>query len=94
MQKDPAWYAPPPTAMHIISANDEDHTRFRRVLSHAFSEKALANQESLLQQYVDLLIHQLREVTAKDKAPQDMTVWYNWTTFDVIADLMCKPLLP
>jgi cytochrome P450 len=88
MQKDPAWYAQPPVASHIIVANDADHTRFRRVLSHAFSEKALAQQEVLLQGYVDLLINRIKEVVAKDRAPQDMTEWYNWTTFDIIADLM------
>lgn len=90
MQKDPAWYAPPPKAPNIIVANDEDHTRFRKVLSHAFSDKALANQESLLQQYVDLLIIRLRENAAKDQGPLDMAMWYNAATFDVIADLMCE----
>lgn len=49
MRKDPAWYAPPPVDTHIIVANDEDHSRFRKVMSHSFSEKALANQEGLLQ---------------------------------------------
>ena len=87
MQKDPAWYAKPPATSHIIVANVADHTRFRRVLSHAFSEKALAQQELLLQGYVDLLINRLKEVIAKDRAPQDMTKWYNWITFDIIADL-------
>jgi cytochrome P450 len=84
MQKDPAWYAKPPVTSHIIVANDADHTRFRRVLSHAFSEKALAQQEPLLQGYVDLLINRLKEVVAMDRAPQDMTKWYNWTTFDIV----------
>lgn len=93
MQKDPAWYAQPPRATHIIVASDDDHSRFRKVLSHSFSEKALANQEGLLQGYVDLLVNRLKEVTAKDKAPQDMTKWYNWTTFDIIADLLCKSSL-
>ncbi|KAK3711338.1 hypothetical protein LTR37_009718 [Vermiconidia calcicola] len=81
MRKDPAWYAPPPTSTHIIVANDEDHSRFRKVLSHAFSEKALAQQEALLQSYVDLLIGRLKEVISKDSGPQDMVKWYNWTTF-------------
>ncbi len=49
MRKDPAWYAPPPVGVHIIVANDEDHSRYRKVMSHSFSEKALAKQEVLLQ---------------------------------------------
>lgn len=87
MPKDPAWYAPPPGASHILVANDEDHARFRRVLSHAFSEQALRGQEVLLQGYVDLLVDRLKESIASEGATQDMTEWYNWTTFDVIADL-------
>ena len=88
MRKDPAWYAPPPVSSHIISSNDADHTRYRRTLSHAFSEKALAQQEVLLQGYVDLLINRLKDVISKKNGPQDMTEWYNWTTFDIIGDLM------
>lgn len=38
--------------------------------------------------YVDLLVNRLREVTSDDHAPQDMTQWYNWTTFDIMADLL------
>jgi cytochrome P450 len=87
MQKDPAWYAQPPKAPHIIVADDETHSRTRRTLSHAFSEKALAQQEGLLQGYVDLLVNRLKEVTSKESVTQDLTKWYNWTTFDVIADL-------
>ena len=88
MPKDPAWYAPPPTASHIIVANDVDHTRFRRTLSHAFSEKALAQQEVLIQGYVDQLVKQIKEVISKDNVPLDMTQWFNWCTFDIIADLV------
>ena len=75
MQKDPAWYAQPPVASHIIVANDADHTRFRRVLSHAFSEKALAQQEVLLQGYVDLLVNRLKEVISKESGSQNMCDW-------------------
>lgn len=89
MQKDPAWYAPATNgADSILRANDEDHSRGRRALSHAFSEKALAEQEVLVQSYVDQLIDRLKEVTSASDEPVDLTKWYNWTTFDVIADLM------
>jgi len=57
-------------------------------LSHAFSEKALAEQEVLLQNYVDQLVDRLKEVTSKSPKPVDMAKWYNWTTFDVMADLL------
>lgn len=88
MPKDPVWYAKPANgAPSILIGDDEYHARGRRVLSHAFSEKALSEQEPLIQSYADQLVDRLREVTSKTGEAQDMTKWYNWTTFDVIADL-------
>lgn len=58
----------------------------RRNLSHAFSDKALRQQETLVQGYVDLLVHRLGEHATEGKEV-DIMRWYNYTTFDVIADL-------
>ncbi|PYH59021.1 cytochrome P450 [Aspergillus niger CBS 101883] len=89
MSKDPVWYVTPSNgAPSILQANDEDHSRGRRVLAHAFSDKALMGQEPLVQRYVDQLIDRLKEVTSANDEPVDMVKWYNWTTFDVIADLL------
>lgn len=64
------------------------HTRHRRLLAHAFSDKALREQEYLLQQYVDLLIFRLGEqCEGKDRGMVDMVKWYNFTTFDIMGDL-------
>lgn len=83
--KDLAYYAP---AKHMISAGDGDHGRMRRIISHAFSDKALREQEPLIQSYVDLLVDRLKQVNAANPGkPVDLTTWYDWTTFDVIADL-------
>jgi len=71
-------------AVSVIRADDADHSRQRRLLSHAFSAKALEEQQPLIMFYVDLLIRRLRENAAQ---PQNMVAWYNWTTFDVIGDL-------
>ena len=43
-----------------MTANDADHSCMRRLLSHAFSEKALKEQEVILQTHVDELIHGLK----------------------------------
>ena len=67
----------------IISANRENHARFRRLLSHAFSDRGLREQEPLIREYADLLITRLHE----SDGPQDMAKWYSWTTFDLIGDL-------
>ncbi|PLB44238.1 cytochrome P450 [Aspergillus steynii IBT 23096] len=72
--------------MDIISANDTDHSRFRKILSPAFSAKGVQAQEPLLSGHVDKLITRLKEL-AGSQSPADMTKWYNLTTFDVIGDL-------
>ena len=81
--------APADNGIHsILSANDADHARYRRLLSHAFSEKALRQQEHLLQSYVALLIQRLRSRASSPKsATVDMVQWLNFTTFDIIGDL-------
>ncbi|KFY12419.1 hypothetical protein V492_03889 [Pseudogymnoascus sp. VKM F-4246] len=86
MEKDMTFYNRPTTGYDsIITANRADHSRQRRLISHAFSDKALREQEPLITGYVDLLIQRLRE--RADGRPLDMVAWYNWTTFDLIGDL-------
>jgi cytochrome P450 len=70
----------------IISADDADHARFRKAMSHAFSEKALRDQEILMKRYIDLLIEKLSDI-AVSGLKTDMVKWYNYTTFDLIGDL-------
>jgi hypothetical protein len=75
MQKDRAWYAPAPKdgVVSIILANDADHSRGRRLLSHAFSERALAEQEVLIQKYVDQFIGGLKEVSSSSVSTERST---------------------
>lgn len=40
----------------IINADREEHSRFRRALSHGFSDSAMRDQEPMIAKYVDLLI--------------------------------------
>lgn len=76
---------------NIIIANDTDHARFRRALSHAFSERALKEQEPLLQRYVDLLVERLNEKADSGEAA-DMTTLYTFTTFDIIVIVLATDL--
>jgi cytochrome P450 len=71
----------PPDIVHVDNAV---HGRSRRLLSHAFSAKALEEQHSMIMSYADLLIRRLHENVAR---PQDLVAWYNWTTFDLTGDL-------
>ena len=74
------------TRDNIITADDEYHSRIRRLLSHAFSDKALREQESLLMSHVTALIEGLRK-QSQTGVTLDLCDWFLWTTFDVIGDL-------
>lgn len=63
LPKDPATLQKTPNGIpNILGANKENHSRYRRLLSHAFSEKGLREQEGLIRQYVGLLVDRLGEV--------------------------------
>ncbi|KAJ5334645.1 isotrichodermin C-15 hydroxylase [Penicillium brevicompactum] len=71
----------------ILLSGDQDHAFVRRSLSHAFSDSSLRGQEPYIQNYVNLLIHRLRERSHKEAVPVDLVSWYNFATFDIIGDL-------
>ncbi|KAI1183022.1 cytochrome P450 [Nemania serpens] len=81
--KDVGFHAPSANGVpNLVCQNDPSHhARVRRVLSPAFSEKALRAQEPLLQQYADLAIARCRQATQLDLAQL-----FNFTTFDIMAD--------
>ncbi|KAL6359076.1 hypothetical protein LRP88_09276 [Fusarium phalaenopsidis] len=85
-KKEEFLYKPVRDQTDIISANGEDHRRFRRLLAHAFSDRALRGQEEIMQHYVDKFILRLTELAHQDTAI-DIVRWYNFTTFDIIGDL-------
>lgn len=87
MVKNRKIYTIHPGGEHIIIANREDHSRFRKSLSHGFSDSSMRQQEPLIQNYVDLLVRRLGEHSRDGQMPQDMCAWYNWITFDIIGDL-------
>jgi averantin hydroxylase len=84
--KDPIALVRPPNGVYsILGANRADHSHFRRLLSHAFSDKGIREQDPLIRQHVDLLIQRLHEHAGQGS--QDMVDWYTWATFDIIGDL-------
>lgn len=88
--KDPQLYTNTPNGKGgLIVANNADHGRMRRLIAHAFSEKALREQETLLHTYADQLIQKLHDQVVKDSPSNviDIVRWYNYTTFDLIGDL-------
>lgn len=84
--KDMEFYGPdllgnPPG---LLRADNINHARQRKLVSHAFSDKALQEQEHMLKGHVGLLIEKLKEVAVKN-GNVNIVDWYNFTTFDVLS---------
>ncbi|KAH8898557.1 isotrichodermin C-15 hydroxylase [Thozetella sp. PMI_491] len=89
MAKASEFFRPANTsAIHIINAPRETHGQLRRALAHGFSDKAMREQEPLIVRHVDLLLERLAEYCDDGKKALEMEKWYNWTTFDIIGDLV------
>ncbi|KAI5196097.1 hypothetical protein AUEXF2481DRAFT_82887 [Aureobasidium subglaciale EXF-2481] len=85
--KDPTFYPfAPDTKNSLILAGDEDHHRMRKMFLPAFSAKALRDQNDMLNGYVRKLVVVLKRKQKGGKV--DLVQYYNFTTFDVIADLV------
>ncbi|CAG8927155.1 unnamed protein product [Penicillium salamii] len=88
--KDRSHYEPPANGVdHLVCAVDDAcHARQRRLIAHAFSKKALREQEGLVGGYVDTLITKLRTSIREGTSVVDIKAWMNFTTFDITGDLM------
>jgi cytochrome P450 len=75
-----------PGVTTITMAGDADHARQRRALSHAFSTKALLEQEYIVKSYIDVFSKKMNEFS-KNGTPVDVTAWFAYTTFDIIGDM-------
>lgn len=88
--KNPIWMSRSQNSSNsILSANDADHHRIRRLILHAFSEKALREQEPIIQEYITTLIRRLNDQVNAGWgcAVVDMIEWFSWTTFDIVGEL-------
>jgi cytochrome P450 len=70
----------------LTMADDANHARQRRALAHSFSQKALLEQEDIIQEYVSLFIAHMKRLSAAEES-FNMVNWLNFTTFDIIGDL-------
>jgi cytochrome P450 len=70
----------------ITQPDNAEHARIRKIFSPAFSDRALVQQAPLFTKYADQLVSNLRESVKKDEVV-DLVRMYNFTTFDVMADL-------
>lgn len=60
----------------IINADREEHAYVRKLLANGFSDKALREQEAVMQEYVETLMQRLREA-CQDGQPVEISAWYN-----------------
>jgi cytochrome P450 len=77
---------------NIFFAPSRRHARVRKLLAPAFSERAVRDQEYLVQAHVDQFMSSLRKRTGKayfpsEKGVVDMAAWFNFETFDVLSSL-------
>jgi cytochrome P450 len=86
MGKDPIFRLHTPTgAQNILVADRQTHTRQRRLLSHAFSESALREQEPILQLYASKLVGQLSFRCSQGSL--DIVSWLTFASFDLIGHM-------
>lgn len=89
-RKSELWHGNPEggAASVFVTTDLKEHARIRRFMDPAFSERAVLQQEPILQEYVSLCINKLRERTsAKGKTTVNIVDWFNFTLFDIIGDL-------
>ncbi|GAB1317188.1 Isotrichodermin C-15 hydroxylase [Madurella fahalii] len=65
-------------------STSEGHTRHRRILAPAFSDKSLREQEPIITKHVACLMQRMRE---RAGTTVNLIDWFNFTAFDIIGDL-------
>ncbi|KAH7118908.1 cytochrome P450 [Dendryphion nanum] len=90
--KPASWFAPQKGRPVSISnaVRRDDHARMRRKMEPAFTERAVAKQEVIVQGYSNLFVEKLREkceVGQGGTAIVDIVKYLTFTTVDVIGDL-------
>lgn len=81
-EKDITFYGPDifGNPAGLIRADDISHARQRKLVSHAFSDRALRDQETLLKGYAGLLVTKLKEqISGGANGEVDIKDWYNVT---------------
>jgi cytochrome P450 len=68
----------------VFAIDAQDHRSQRKSLSHAFSAKALRDNEESVQAYVKLLIERLGQKAGPGTEGANMSDVFNWLTFDII----------
>lgn len=63
------------------------HSQMRRLLSSAFSTKALAEQEDIVRSNIDGFISKVGRDGGPESSGLDMSKWYEMIAFDILGDM-------
>ncbi|KIW03818.1 uncharacterized protein PV09_05118 [Verruconis gallopava] len=88
--KDMDSYQPAANNMRSMFSepDDEKHRYQRKIFTHAFSDRALKEQEPLFTKYIDVLVERIKRTIESNPAGSfDIVKLFNFTTFDIMADL-------
>lgn len=84
VSKDKKYYKRPFNNVDAIhTADDTNHSRQRKILSHAFADKSLKDLEPTLKHWVGLMKVKLEEKAGTNEKV-DILKFYNCTTFDIM----------
>ena len=88
----PKWgYGTIPTGAHsIFTADDPEHSRYRRLMAHGSSDKALRDMEPILQKHANELVASFRKQIRQSDAGHtviNLVGWYSFTGYDIISEL-------
>ncbi|KAJ4331982.1 hypothetical protein N0V87_008722 [Didymella glomerata] len=69
----------------IVSTDEATHLRNRRALTGAFTEHAIAEHATILEDLVETMIQRFKAATntANNQASLNVVDWLNWLTFDI-----------
>ena len=89
LPKDPLALTPPPNgAETLFTAEGHIHSRMRRTFADAFSDKAVREQSSCIESFVDLLLSRLRkDVVEAGNTNVDIAKYYGYTSIDIMGEL-------
>ena len=88
--KSELWHGNPGSdaASVFVTRDPREHSRIKRFMDPAFSERAVLQQEPILQGYVTSCVDKLRErLSTRGITTVNIVDWFNFTLFDVIGDL-------
>ncbi|KAK7750777.1 hypothetical protein SLS62_007329 [Diatrype stigma] len=67
--------------------NPEEHAKQYKLFAPAFRASALRSQEHIIHKHVDLFISQLDRLGVSPHQSLNMSLWFEWLTFDIIGEL-------